>query len=342
MYYEKKLNRLKEMIQGINFKLTDGSLTVDDRIYPIVDDVIILLDKKYWPDTLKQRLKGNKDSKNTGSDKASPKVHAEHDVIAQDIQHTFGAEWSRYNTVLEGYERTFNEYFHLVDLNGLSDKRVCDLGCGTGRYSYFLRHKVAELVLVDFSEAIFVARQNLHDAPNALFFMGDIAKLPFKSDFVDFIFSLGVLHHMPQPCLETVRKLRAYSSELLIYLYYGLDNRPYYFRLLLNLITVVRKIVSKIRNPFFRESFSILVVLLVYLPLIFLGHAADLVGLGEYIPLREQRGKSFGWLQQAVYDRFFTSIEQRVTRQEIYTLKDTFSAVKISNVPGYWTFLCQR
>ena len=43
---------------------------------------------------------------------------------------------------------------------------------------------------------------------------------------------------------------------LLIYLYYALDKRPAYFRFILALVTVVRKVVSRIHHPAFREFFT--------------------------------------------------------------------------------------
>jgi SAM-dependent methyltransferase len=59
-------------------------------------------------------------------------------------------------------------------LESLRGRRICDFGCGIGRWSYFLRHRCRELVLIDFSDAIFAARENLRGASNALFFLADI------------------------------------------------------------------------------------------------------------------------------------------------------------------------
>src|SRR5205823_14169167 len=134
--------------------------------------------------------------------------------------------------------------------------RVCDLGCGMGRWSYFLKDRCKEIVLVDFSDAIFVARKNLASASNALFFMGDLKRLPFRDNFADFLFSLGVLHHLPTPCLDEVRALRSAASRLLIFLYYAVDNRPWYFQVLLKGVTGVRQVLSRVRGRALRKSIS--------------------------------------------------------------------------------------
>ena len=51
---------------------------------------------------------------------------------------------------------------------------------------------------------------------------------------------------------------------------------------------------------------------------------------------------SLARLEQDVYDRFFTRIEQRVTRKEIQELRDTFSRVEFPGNYPYYHFLCER
>ncbi len=225
----------------------------------------------------------------------------------------------------------------------MRNSRGCDLGGGIGRWSYFLKDKCRELVLVDFSEAIFVARRNLRDAGSALFFMGDLKRLPFRNNFTDFLVCLGVLHHLPTPALDELRGLRKYAPTLLIYLYYALDNRPVYFRALLAMATVMRNGVSKIGNPLFRSSFTWLASILFYLPLTWLGKALEAAGLSKYIPLYETyHNKSVARIRQDVYDRFFTRIEQRFSKRQILTLRDTFAKVTVSDGLPYWHFVCER
>ncbi|MCZ6665324.1 MAG: class I SAM-dependent methyltransferase [Gammaproteobacteria bacterium] len=331
-YYADKIESIRDIMGARDVVLEDASLVVDGRAYPIVDDVIVLLDPASYPDGLKRRL-----GISTGDDPTGD--------VDEEVQYGFGAEWQRYSEIKPEYARVFDEYFDIVDMAALNGARVCDLGCGIGRWTYFLNQKTVprEAILVDFSEAIFVARHNLRDSHNSLFFMGDIENLPFRENFADFMYSIGVLHHIPTDCLDTVRGLKGYAPTILAYLYYALDNRPAYFRICLAVVTAVRKIVSRIHSPAFRELFTWLVASTVYAPLCYLGRMVKPFGLIRFIPLAgEHHYLNFRWWRLLVYDRFFTTVEQRVTRRQIMELKDTFSDVIVSPGPSYWHFLCKR
>jgi SAM-dependent methyltransferase len=334
-YYSDKLEALQRLFASDRVLLDDGKLIVDGYSYPILDDVIILLDTDSYPYSLKRKLgvadMGSFMEEGTG-------------LEARAVQFTFGEEWKRFSEIKPEYEKVFNEYFDLLDMDILMDKIVCDLGCGTGRWSLFLAQKsqARSLLLVDFSEAIFVARNNLRGLDNALFFMGDIRRLPFRNNFADFIFSLGVLHHLNADALEEVRALKKYAPLLLIYLYYKLDNRPIHFRWILSMVTTVRKRLSKIQNPAFRDFFSLFVAASIYAPLVGLGYLVKPLGLSRYVPLYGgHHYMNFRWWRLLAYDRFFTPIEQRFSRKEIMALRDTFSEVVVSSQPAYWHFLCR-
>ena len=142
-----------------------------------------------------------------------------------------------------------------------------------------------ELVMVDFSDAIFVARRNLHDFSQAFFFHCDLRKIPFRADFSDLLFCLGVLHHLPTPCLEEVRALRQHAKRLLIFLYYALDNRPLHYRILLQAVTAARLLLSRLRQPQLRKGISYAGTLGVYYPLILLGKLLRPLGLSSQVAL---------------------------------------------------------
>jgi len=348
-YYADKLETLCGLF-GREVALEAGALKVGDRRYPILDDVVILLEPSQYPAHLSRRLlSGNPacppEAKGVFSSACSlaAKGKESEDQIALEVQASFGEEWQCYGAILPEHEKEFHQYFDLVDLASLEGKRVCDLGCGNGRWSFFLKDLCRELVLVDFSEAIFVARENLRKAPSCLFFMADLRRLPFREGFADFLLCLGVLHHLPTPALEEVRRLKGFSPRLLIYLYYALDNRPFYFRWILRFVTVARRFLCRLRNRSFRRGLALFGTYFVYLPLVALGRVLQaLVGRGSLIPLYDAyHNKSLARIQQDVYDRFFTAIEQRVTRREILGLRDTFRKVTVSDSLPYWHFLCE-
>ena len=333
-YYADKIDSLRDVFGATRVVLQTHSLIVDDQEYPIVDDVIVLLAPSRYPEALRRHL---------STTTPTPFGSAAQSEFAADIQSTFGDEWQAFPEILPEHETEFRQYFDVVELVDLEEKRVCDMGCGIGRWSSFLHTKVGEIVLVDFSEAIFVARNNLRDADNALFFMGDILQLPFRPDFADFLFCLGVAHHLPVEALQAVRRLANFAPKLLIYLYSALDGHPLHFRLMMAPVTILRQMVCNIHNAVFRSAFVTLSTVTLYLPLIGLGHLLRPIGLSSYVPLFDfYHGKSIRRLRQDAYDRFFTRIEQRFSRREIRELEGDFDSVTISPQIPMWHFLCER
>jgi len=332
-YYGDKLASLRDIFGSTRVALDGDSLRVEGRRYPIVDEVIVVLAPDEYPTHLQHRLAGE-----TTADGAGSEI-----TFASDIQSTFGQEWEAFPEILPDHEGEFRAYFDLIDVDSLGEARVCDLGCGNGRWSHFLRHRCRELVLVDFSEAIFVARDNLRGCTNAIFVMGDLTQLPFRADFADLVICLGVLHHLPVPALDVVRDLGRYTRRLLVYLYYALDNRPIHYRLLLKGITAVRRVTSEVHSPRLRSVITWGGTLVIYSPLVAVGSALRRVGMAHLVPLHEvYHGKRLGRMRQDVYDRFFTRIEQRFSRQQLLTLLDAFQEVRISPGLPYWHFLCVR
>ena len=258
--YADKIDLLRDIFGATEIELGPDWIVVDGKKFPIIDDVIIALDPSRYPSHVRQRLNSSEASQSPDPSE-----------FAKDIQRSFGAEWQQFEEIMPEHKGEFRQYFDVVNLDELSDARVCDLGCGMGRWSYYLKDLVRELVLVDFSEAIFVARRNLRDADNAVFVMADVTQLPFRSDFADFAFCLGVLHHLPLDALQQVRQLSRFAPRLLIYLYSALDSRPRFHRVLLGIVDAIRRSVSGIESPGFRTAFTWAATFGLYLPMIGLG-----------------------------------------------------------------------
>ena len=332
MYYKNKIKTLSAIFGTSDIQLEEACINVAGRIYPIVDDVIVVLESHQIPQHVLEKIKSV-----TRDEEIAPS-------IAKDIQYTFGEEWKTYNDILPEHYDEFKCYFDIIELQTLESKLICDLGCGIGRWSYFLKEIAQEIVLVDFSESIFEARKNLLGSDNMIFVMGDILDLPFQDDSFDFIFSLGVLHHIPLPAVESVRKLSRLSPEFLIYLYYALDNRGTLFRFIFNLVNLTRNLTSRITSTIARSILTEVLMWTLYIPPIIVGKTLSLLGIDtSRTPIYPFYGHmNLQRIRQDVYDRFFTRIEQRVSKTEIYELSDTFSEIIISDHLPYWHFLCRK
>src|SRR6516164_10728515 len=183
----------------------------------------------------------------------------------------FGREWSTFRqdsdhlsqqqrqVIFEDYFRIFP--WHLLPPGGGVG---LDIGCGSGRWSMLVAPRVQHLHLLDpSSEALSVAKQNLRSANNVSYHLHGVADIPLPSKTLDFAFSLGVLHHVPdtQAAIAAIADKLKPNAPFLIYLYYALDNRPACYRLLWRITDLARFVVSRLPYPL-RLAFSQIVAAL--------------------------------------------------------------------------------
>lgn len=271
--------------------------------------------------------------------------------LAPKVVAGFGAEWSRFDQEqLDASERDriFHDYFEIFPWASLGDAASgADIGCGSGRWAKVVAPLVGKLNLVDASdEALGVARRNLASSPNAVFMQASVGALPFENGALDFAYSLGVLHHVPdtrQAMTEVARVLKP-GAPFLVYLYYAFDNRPLWFRYLWRASDLVRRVISVLPN-FLRHFVCDVIAATVYWPLA--RSAALLEKFGREpgaLPLSYYRDKSFYTMRTDALDRFGTRLEQRFTRKEITSMLEAagFRDVRFSDREPYWCALAYR
>lgn len=112
---------------------------------------------------------------------------------------SFGRQWNRYDVARdEEDEATFRVKTGL-DPRELAGKLVLDAGCGGGRYARLLGRHGARVVGVDLSAAVNKAAALCADMPNVSIIQADLLDLPLVERSFDAAFSIGVLHHSPDP-----------------------------------------------------------------------------------------------------------------------------------------------
>jgi SAM-dependent methyltransferase len=108
--------------------------------------------------------------------------------------------WTKFDTAIPEYERNFLDLIQPLDMGAFMGKLVLDAGCGFGRHAFFAARYGAEVVAMDSSpEACASAFENLKDLSRAHVIQGDIHHPPLRRAQFDLVFSMGVLHHLPEP-----------------------------------------------------------------------------------------------------------------------------------------------
>lgn len=113
---------------------------------------------------------------------------------------SFGYEWTLFSALFPIYRTNFLNYIDPIQESFFKDKVVLDAGSGNGRHAYWAAHFGArDVIAMDVGEAAFVTQKNCANTPNIHVVQGDILHPPFKRDVFDYVFSIGVLHHLPDP-----------------------------------------------------------------------------------------------------------------------------------------------
>lgn len=126
--------------------------------------------------------------------------------LAEDKEKTaqaFGWEWQEFTEMHEEYKEQFLDWIKPLQPDFFQGKVVLDAGCGIGRHAYWAsRFGAKEVIGIDFSAAVETAYKNIGSLPNTHIVQADIFQLPFRRESqgqFDFIYSIGVLHHTPDP-----------------------------------------------------------------------------------------------------------------------------------------------
>lgn len=265
--------------------------------------------------------------------------------VDRETVSSFGSEWTTYDqTSLDEDEarEIFASYFSLVPVELLNDKTVAiDIGCGSGRWARQLAGTVGRLVLVDPAPAALnVARDALAKYPNCEFRCESVGAVDLPSNSADLVYSLGVLHHIPDTQAginECVRLVRP-GGAFLVYLYYKMENRPAWYRALWRCSEIVRNRISRLPVRV-RRVLTDPIAAFVYWPLARLANILIRLSRRQLnLPLAFYRDKSFYVMRTDALDRFGTPLEKRFTRAEIEAMLMTAGLEKIQFRDGepFW------
>lgn len=175
------------------------------------------------------------------------------DSLQKRSKNSFGIEWSQYysglgwtSEELAAETEMFLTYTRAMP-NFFSNRIVVDAGCGNGRYINIINKIVSPspklIIGIDLSDSILVAAKNCSKFNNVIFIRMNLNLLSkILKEPVDYVYSIGVLHHTPNARESFKNLARCVKPEgyMSVYLY-GKGNPLLY------------KVNSFLRNQFFQK-----------------------------------------------------------------------------------------
>lgn len=265
-------------------------------------------------------------------------------ALPSDVVGSFDYEWRRFSTIATPeLQSVAGQYFDVVpERLFASDQVVLDAGCGAGRWAYETAKRGARVIALDLGLSVEVAKRNTAATGRVACVQADLRELPLGDGAVDWAYSLGVIHHIPDTAVALSRVVRTVrpAGALLLYVYYDLDGRGFAYRALFRLSDVLRCVVSRLPRAA-ANAIASLVALTVYWPLARLAAVASrlgLEGLSRSMPLTFYRDLSFGIMRNDSLDRLGTRLEKRYKREEVLAMMENAGVrdIRMSPQPPFW------
>ena len=251
------------------------------------------------------------------------------DAVSRRTQSSFGYEWTHFSDWQPSGAANFADYFAEFDLASLAGATVLDAGCGMGRHARFVAPHAERVVAVDFSAAIDSAARNLESFLNVACVRADLRALPFSDRSFDFVYSLGVLHHLadPEAAIRTLAAKLRPGGRLRIYVYWAQTG---WKRRLLSAVSAVRRVTTRMPLGVLRGLCWLLSVglfALVIFPYRILLRLGLDVPPGS--PLFVYTKYPFRVLYNDQFDRFSAPIEKRYTAAQARRLLESAGLIDL-------------
>jgi ubiquinone/menaquinone biosynthesis C-methylase UbiE/uncharacterized protein YbaR (Trm112 family) len=234
---------------------------------------------------------------------------------------SFGYEWAHFPEMYREWEQSFLDYMQPHAPEFFRGKIVLDAGCGNGRFAYYAAKYGAEVWAIDLGPAVEVASRNTNAAGDVQVMQADLHRLPFAAESFDFIYSIGVLHHLPDPeaAFQNLLRYLKPGGEVQIYLYWKPEGQPIK-RALLAMVEAGRKVTTRLPHTAVHAlAFPTAVGAFAFFvwPYKLLKRIPGLKALAEKIPMKQYANFPFRVCVNDQLDRFSAPIENRYTKQQV-------------------------
>lgn len=275
--------------------------------------------------------------------------------LDQGVIDSFGHEWATYDygetETSEALDAQFMAYCTPIDLTQFNPKTslAADFGAGSGRWSSrLLPHFSLVYALEPSDGANLVLKNKFSNDPKIVVLQETVGSNSIPLAYLDLAMSLGVLHHIPDTGLaikDVSRRIKP-GGVFLCYLYYSLENKPAYYKMIFKVVDGVRRVISVLPQRI-KQLVTSLIAGLVYWPLARFSKVLNKLGINtSNVPLHHYADMPFVMLANDALDRFGTSLEQRFSKAEITEMLRAadfeISTLKFSEIEPFWTFSVKK
>ena len=281
--------------------------------------------------------------------------HEKDENLDQGVIDSFGHEWAAFDygetDTSEALDAQFRAYCIPLDLNQFDPKKSIagDFGAGSGRWAGRLIPYFSLIYALEPSDGASRVLKNKfsHEAKIAVL-QETVGANSIPLESLDLAMSLGVLHHIPDTGLaikEVARRIKP-GGAFLCYLYYNLENKPTFYKLIFKAVNVVRKVISGLPQKI-KRIVSSAIAAVIYWPLARFSKVLSKFGINtSNIPLHHYADMPFVMLANDALDRFGTTLEQRFSKAEVIEMLRAadfdIATLKFSELEPFWTFSVRK
>jgi SAM-dependent methyltransferase/uncharacterized protein YbaR (Trm112 family) len=277
-------------------------------------------------------------SRATGLSGSSNGVVDRNQMMQLKTAESFGFEWTHFSEMYPEWESNFRDYMFPLTAESFRGKKVLDAGCGIGRHAYYAAHYGAEVWAVDISDAVEVAARNTQGT-GARVIQADLNHLPFPAESFDLVYSLGVLHHLPDP-ERAFRYLLSFvkpGGEFRMFLYWTPEQQPIK-SVLLRAVSALRMLTVRMPHRLL-YPLSYVVAFLVWTCFVWPYRACTripmLSKLAARLPLRQYSRYPFRTTVNDQFDRLSAPLERRYSRAQVEQFLESAGLEELNLFPNF-------
>ncbi len=246
----------------------------------------------------------------------------------RDTAQAFANSWNHLSLGSVYTRKQVVDWFYPHDLSSLQDKTVLELGCGNASLmTHLLEFNPRKIVGVDLGDSVYSAQKNMELA-NKFQIPFEIKRFDlcqFQSEPFDFVYCIGVIHHLKDPALGLSSVLRNVRSNGKFHIWvYGYEGNA----LVRWFVEPLRRITSKL--PWWITKYLIATPLVV--PFFFYAQLFKVIPVFSFLPMSSYAkwisSRDFLFFRHVAFDQLVTPQTKFFKKEEVQKWLDSQTNIK--------------